>query len=329
MAVRNQHYYDRNESQAYPIDETADATDTAGVYLPPDILADLNLRYPAAYGAYPFVSAVTVTPTLVTIAIQAAESLDPPYAFTPLAVLTARQPAAEGRLLALTPLMPGVGGWAVLGGGVRDRAYSGRFAGPRHGLLARRAARAYRSLPVAGLKRLHAARALTGVVRLVGDAPLEVVAEDRDLPGVGTRRVVVFRLVEQDATDGFVQPEAAVTTSVFQEFAGPCVGRPESRTCGDPQPVEFVNTVGPDCEGVLEVEFKGCLVPAKLGPHAVLLDATVVRVMRPTTIRARPAYSIVVERGAEVTDVPADTIVTTVQPSLAFAFSSGVRESAS
>lgn len=273
MPIRNAHFYDRNETQAYPIDETADCTDAAGVYLPPDILADLNLRYPAAYGQYPFVAAVTVTPTLVTVAIQAADTLDPPYAFTPLAVLTARQPAVEGRLLALTPLLPGVGGWVVLGGGVRDRSYTGRFAGPRHGLLCRRAARPYRSLPVAGLQRLHAARALTGVVRLTGTAPVEVVAEDRDLPGVGSRRVVVFRLATRDATDGFVQPaEAGAATSVFQEFAGPCAGRPESRTCGDPQPVEFVNSVGPDCEGVLEVEFKGCVVPAKLGEHAVLLD---------------------------------------------------------
>jgi len=274
VAVRNAHFYDRNETQAYPLDETADCTDAAGVYLPPDILADLNLRYPAAYGAYPFVAAVTVTPTLVTLAIQAADSLEAPTTLTPLAVLTARQPAAEGRLLALTPLLPGVGGWVVLGGGVRDRSYTGRFAGPRHGLLCRRAARAYRTLPVAGLQRLHAAQALTGVVRLVGDAPLQITAEDRDLPGVGTRRVVVFRLADQDATDGFVQPaEAGRTPSVFREFAGPCAGRPESRTCGDPQPVEFVNNVGPDCDGVLTVEFKGCVVPAKLGDHGVLLDA--------------------------------------------------------
>lgn len=274
MAVRNAHWYDRNETQAYPLDETADCTDAAGVYLPPDILADLNLRYPAAYGAYPFVAAVTVTPTLVTLAIQAADSLEAPTTLTPLAVLTARQPAAEGRLLALTPLLPGVGGWAVLGGGVRDRSYTGRFAGPRHGLLCRRAARAYRALPVAGLQRLHAANALTGVVRLVGDAPVQITAEDRDLPGVGTRRVVVFRLADRDATDGFVRPaEAGRTQSVFQEFAGPCAGRPESRTCGDPQPVEFVNNVGPDCDGVLTIEFKGCVVPAKLGDHAILLDA--------------------------------------------------------
>lgn len=274
MAVRNLHWYDRNETQAYPIDETADCADAAGAYLPPDILADLNLRYPAAYGAYPFVAAVTVTPTLVTLAVQAADTLENPTTLTPLAVLTARQPAAEGRQLALTPLLPGVGGWAVLGGGVRDRSYTGRFAGPRHALLCRRAARPYRSLPVAGLQRLHAAQALTGVVRLVGEPPLQVAAEDRDLPGVGSRRVVVFRLAAQDATDGFVRPaEAGKTQSVFQEFAGPCAGRPESRTCGDPQPVEFVNNVGPDCDGRLTVEFRGCVVPAKLGDHAVLLDA--------------------------------------------------------
>lgn len=274
MPVRNRHWYDRNATEKYPLDETAAAADSAGGYLPPDVLADLNLRYPAEYGLYPFVAAVTVTPTLVTVAVQAADRLDPPFSVTPLAVLTVRQPAPEGRLLALTPLQPGVGGWAVLWGGVRDRTYSGRFAGPRQALLTRRAARPYRPLPVAGLCRVHAARPLGGVVRLSGDAPLEVVAEDRDLPGVGPRRVAVVRLVAQDATDGFVQPAGtAQAANVFRAFAGPCAGRPESQTCGDPQPIEFVNTVGPDCDGVLTVEFKGCLVPAKLGDHAVLLDA--------------------------------------------------------
>lgn len=273
MPVRNAHWYSRNEGQAYPLDEVADCLDTKGVYLPPNVLVDLNLRYPVAYGAYPFVSAVTVTPTLVTLAIQATDSYDPPHGLNPLAVLTVRQPAAEGVQYALTPLLPGVGGWAVLGSGARDKDYTGRFAGPRHGLLTRRAARPYRGLPVAGLKRLHAAKALTGVVQLLGDPPIQVVAEDRDLPGVGNRRVVVFRLAGQDATDGFIQPpETIKSANVFREFAGPCAGRPESQTCGDPQPVEYLNNVGPDCDGVVTVEFKGCAKPSKLGDNGVVID---------------------------------------------------------
>lgn len=265
MPIRNAHWYSRNEGQLYPLDETADGIDTRGTYLPPNILVDLNLRYPVAYGEYPFLAAATVTPTLVTMAFQAAESLDPPYAFTPLAVLTVRQPADEGRQLALTPLLPGVGGWAVVGSGARDAAYTGRLAGPRHGLLTRRAAKPYRSLPVAGLKRLHAAKALSGVVHLRGDPPIQVTAEDRDIPGVGTRRVVVFRLAGIDATDGFIQPAETIKASnVFKEFSGPCAGRPESQTCGDPQPIEFVNNVGPDCDGIVTLRFKGCADPAKL-----------------------------------------------------------------
>ncbi len=274
MPIRNAHFYSRNEGQAYPLDDTADCIDTRGVYLPPNILVDLNLRYPAAYGQYPFLAAATVTPTIVTLAFQACDALDPPYAFNPLAVLTVRQPVAEGVLLALTPLMPGVGGWAVIGSGARDKDYTGRLAGPRRGLLTRRAARPYRALPVAGLKRLHAANALTGVVRLSGSPPVQVVGEDRDIPGVGSRRVVVFRLAGLDATDGFIQPpETVKAANVFREFAGPCVGRPESQTCGEPQPVEFVNNVGPDCEGVVTVEFKGCADPAKLGDSGVVIDS--------------------------------------------------------
>lgn len=274
MPVRNAHWYSRNESQAYPLDETADCIDTKGVYLPPNILVDLNLRYPEQYGPYPFVSAVTVTPLLVTLAIQATDGYDPPYAFNPLAVLTVRQPAPEGVQLALTPLLPGVGGWAVLGSGCRDKDHTARLAGPRHGLITRRAARPYRGLPVEGLKRLHAAKLLTGVVRLVGDPPIQVVGEDRDIPGVGTRRVVVFRLAGLDATDGFIQPPETIKASnVFREFAGPCAGRPESQTCGDPQPIEFVNNVPPDCDGTVTIEFKGCASPAKLGDNGIVVDS--------------------------------------------------------
>ncbi len=278
MSARNAHFYSRNEGRLYPLDEAADGIDTRGGYLPPNVLTDLNLRYPVAYGRYPFLAAATVTPTVVTLAFQACDSLDPPYAFNPLAVLTVLRPADEGRQLALSPLLPGVGGWAVLGSGARDRDYTGRLAGPRRGLLTRRAARPYAGIPVEGLKRLHAAKTLSGVVRLRGDPPVQIAAEDRDIPGVGTRRVVVFRLAGLDATDGFVQPEETVKASnVFREFAGPCVGRPESRTCGDPQPIEFVNNVGPDCDGVLTIRFKGCAIPAPIvasGYSGAVIDAS-------------------------------------------------------
>ncbi|HVE24008.1 MAG TPA: hypothetical protein VNC22_01320, partial [Sporichthya sp.] len=151
-----------------------------------------------------------------------------------------------------------------------------RFSSPRQGLLAARAARPYRDLPVRGLRVENARTLLDGVVTLRVDAPLEAVAERREIHGV-VRDCIVIRLTEE-ARAGFPLPEEAARllprqASVFERFAGPCGGRPESRTCGDPQPVEFVGGVGPDCDGVVTVEFAGCARLARLADRCgVVVD---------------------------------------------------------
>jgi hypothetical protein len=269
MPVRNAHWYNQNEGRAYPVDDAATCDDDRGRRLPPDLLADLNLRWPATLGRYAFVAAVANTPALVTLTVQAADAPDAASGFVPLAVVSVRKPVQPGRMVALRPQAPGVAGWVVFGSGVDGEAYSGRFSTPAQSRLTARAARAYRPLPVTSVQARNAADRLTGVVTLKASEPLTVAKEERFLDGA-MRDAIVVRLVDSEGAEGFPVPQDAAditgyrAASVFQQFAGPCAGRPESNTCGCPNPIEYINAVAPDCNGLITIEFNGCAQVAEV-----------------------------------------------------------------
>lgn len=269
MPVTNLHWYNRNEGRAYPIDDAATCDDDRGVRLPSDLIADLNLRWPSTLGKYAFVAAVSNTPSLVTLTIQAADSPTSPGGFTPLAVVTVRKPIQQGRVVRLLGQAPGVSGWVVFGGGVENVDYAGRFSSPAQSRLSPRAARPYRPLPVRSMQVKNAADKLTGVVTLKASEPLAIAKEERFLDGA-VRDCIVVRLVDNEGADGFPIPTEAADisgykpVSTFQQFAGPCSGRPESNTCGCPNPIEFINAVSPDCDGLVTLEFRGCAQVAEV-----------------------------------------------------------------
>lgn len=266
MAVRNAHWYSTNEGRSYPIDEIASGITDAGQRLRSNIIVDANLRWPSIYGRYAFLSSVAVTENLISLTIQAATDLDDATSFVPLAVVTVPASTLQGRQIAVLPQLAGVGGWVVFGAGIVE-SFRGRFSGPRQSVLTARAARAYRTLPVPSLRSQDAATALTGVITLRATEPLQIAAESREIAGV-LRDCIVVRLVDDRTVDNTTSPVAKLVTtkdvSVFEQFGGPCAGRPESYTCGDPQPIEFINAVGPDCAGVLTLEFTGCAKVAQV-----------------------------------------------------------------
>jgi hypothetical protein len=260
MAVRNPHWYSANGTRDYPLDDTATAVSDTGDLLPQNIITDINLRYPETLGPYPFLASVSVTANLVSLTIQAAASLTGDPGLAPVAVFSILQEdLIEGRPYALEQFVPGVGGWVVFGGGVQE-SFSGRFSGPKQALLAPRAAKQYRPLPVQDLGKLGHVSALTGVVQLFGQDPVQVVKESRDVDDV-ERDVIVVRLV---ATDGLETDGQEI--NVFEEFTGPCGARPESANCGEPAPIEFINTVPPDCDGNITLRLLGCAEIAEVVP---------------------------------------------------------------
>lgn len=246
MTIRNNDWYNLNAQRPWPLDDTATLVDDAGQRLPHELLADLQLRWPETYGERAWLSALTVSPYLVTAVFLAASG-----SYQPLATLRATRPLTAGRHYDLEPLAAGVGGWIVLGAGCEriTTTQTYRFTAPSQSLLQLRSAHYYRALPVHSLGKLHAAQALVDLVRLQGGNDVEVVRETREIHGV-LRDVAVIRLAD-DLTAGF-------TRNLLEEYSGPCGRRPESRNCGTPEPIEYVNNVAPDCCGLLTLEIHGC-----------------------------------------------------------------------
>ncbi len=262
MTIRNLHFYNRNALRPYPVDDTATLQDDSGLQLlPHGVIVDMNFKFPDTVIKYAFISSLTVTGTLVSVTIQGATALDASAEFLPLAVATITAPFTQGVQVNFDSQYPGAGGWLVFGSGV-NCPFQGRFSTAAQTLLARRAAKPYRKFPIEDIAKVANSISLTGIVTLLGQSPVEVVAETRDILGE-ERDVIVVRLV---------QP-ADITENVFELFSGPCSGRPESETCQEPASVEFINNVPPDCDGNICIEFQGCAeISQMLTNCGVVLD---------------------------------------------------------
>jgi len=263
MSIRNNHWYNLNEQRSYPLDDSASALSNAGDRLPAALISDLRLRWPVTYGKYAFVSAASVTSSIITVMIEATDDLDnSPSSSTLIAgVSVPLSSFVEGRTYALTAFQDGVGGFITFGSGT-DKPYRGLFSSPRQGLLTPRAARFARLPPVPTLGIAQVATALKGVVNLTAVEPLRLTKETRVIGGVEYDNVIVFRLIETttDIATG------TSTESVFRKFSGPCGNRTGSKSCSDPQPVQTINSITPDCDGVITLEFQGC---ATIGRNTV------------------------------------------------------------
>ncbi len=260
MPIRNNHWYNLNEQRFYPLDDTASARSDNGDLLPNSLIADLRLCWPKEYGEYAFISAAASTPSLVTVLIEVATTLanNPSDSVLIAGITLPKAELTKGRTYALTAFKPGVGGFIVLGTTL-DQIYSGRFSSPSQSLLTPRAARPNRAPPVPTIKVSDAAVALSGLVKLTATPPLYLEKETRIIHGVEYPNVIVFRLKEGEQNTGIV----ALNESVFAAFSGPCGKRAGSKTCSDPQPVQFINGVAPDCDGILTLDFQGCAVVGK------------------------------------------------------------------
>ena len=256
MAIRNQNWYNLNESRDYPLDDTASAIDDEESRLPQNIITDMRVRWPDWAGKYAFIGSVAVTKGAVTVTVLVSADLDNIAAtYIPIGVVSVPLSGLqEGRQYSLESMYPGAFGYIVFGSGVLND-YSGRFASPAQTFLAPRAARPHSGLPVSGLGKLYDQAPLTGLVSLDAAEPLKITSGDRTIDGV-VRNAVIFSLAEEVDTVG----TAGAFTSVFEDLAGPCGKRPESGNCGTPEPVEYINAVPPDCDGVVTLEFKGCAV---------------------------------------------------------------------
>lgn len=304
MSVTNQSWYAANAGRQYPLDETASCVDDRGAQLPTHILADARICFPNSLASHAFLGALSITAKLVTTTILGADDPDSVDGFVPLAVVSLRRPVTPYRLYPITALAAGVTGWLVFGAAVLDDiVYRGLFSSPSQSRLLRRAARGYVDLPIPTIGKLGNKTALTGLVRLSGGSDIEIVEDCLSIPLQGTnddaeacgeslgpdnrasRRCIVFRLKSNERG----------ATNVLSKYVGACGKRPESGNCDDPQPVERIGGVSPDCDGTLTIEFRGAVSITEIVEEVVLDDSNDV-------VTSAEATGIIIDSPLALTD---------------------------
>jgi hypothetical protein len=262
MADRNLAWNASNASRFHPLDESATLLDDLGARPPLQIITDLKLLVPEDAGQYVYIGGLTVTPNIVTIIFMASDSLTEDGNL--VASISQRLPVSRFFPCAISPQVDGAGGWISFGD-IKDVSYKGRFTTPSQTLLSPLAARRYRVPPIPSVRALGGSE-LTGLVKLIGGNDIEVVKECRSIPnhavpsyhedycggeeGTIVRNVIVVRLKDKSG---------AAAKNVLDTYKGPCGKRPTTRTCGSPEPVEFIGATAPDCNGNITIRLQGCI----------------------------------------------------------------------
>lgn len=242
---RNLEWYELNEQRSWPLADQATLIDDSGQRLPHQLLADINVWFPDSLGEYVYLGAITVGPSIATITLIGTGAGTPP-----VAAVSISGDIDPYRHYALEALYPGVGGWVVFGSGLKERVTrSYRFSTSEQSILIPHVARKYTPALMPTIGSLNSLTALSGIVRLKGGDDIEIVKESREINEI-VRDVAVIRLKSK--------PEIDTGDNLLEKYAGPCGQRPESNNCGGTPPLEFINSVAPDCCGNLTIEFRGC-----------------------------------------------------------------------
>ena len=266
-----------NEHRGYPLHDLATKESPDGVKLPEGIIADVNIMVPESAGRFVFVSSVAVTPALVSVTFLATDtdpfspaipessssssSSDVPDSFVPLAAISVRRPIELYKNYAIDSLYPGVAGWIAFGSAVETTtSLSILLPTPEAGLLVSKAARAYRDYPVQSLGKDGRVTELTGLVQLQGAGDVVVEKVIRNIDG---RKREVIKI-------GLNMAETAA--ALLRKFAGPCGERPEDKTCADGKPLLTINNVTPDCDGNIDILFRGLDPQITAVPAGLLID---------------------------------------------------------
>jgi len=270
MAIRNQEWYNLNETRDYPLSDNASALSNAGVRIPQGIISDIKIRWPSWAGKYAFLGSVSVTSGAVSVTVLSSQDLsNTGESYVPILALSVPLADLESyRQYAFEAQYPGAFGYLVFGEGLLNN-YTGLFSSPEQSLLTSRSARPHGGLPVTGLSKSYDQTPLTGLVNFSSQDPLSITKGTRYISGAN-REAIVFSLVEQTDNidnDNFV--------SVFETFSGDCGKRPESENCGDPQPLARINEVSPCCDGSVTLDFRGCSVVGKnTDDGSIVLECT-------------------------------------------------------
>jgi hypothetical protein len=246
-------FYTDNQNRKYPFHDSATLMDDSGQVLPDGLLVDLSLTMDSTLGNLAYVSAITKKNGSITVILSAAAT-GLPIAISKVDVSNQSLLVRHRRTsqMQLEPLSGLVAGTIILGENftiIPDASYS--FSTPAQSMLT---PRTVFSMAIPGNQRIGVYSSginLAGAVAVGNEGDIELVFEPRVLGG-RTVNAAVFRL------KGSSQVLATYSASL---------PRPESRTCGNPQPIESINNVRPDCCGRIFIEFRGCAAPTPILNH--------------------------------------------------------------
>ena len=210
-----------NENRSYPIREDLTAIAANGQQLPAGVIADLAVSIEGSRTADVFVSSVSLTPNLTSIAIGAADQL------ILLASITGMVPHKVYRL---EPQLSGISRYVAFGYRAKVSASETYvFDGPGVSGLSAKAVRAIEAPTVTALGQLNVeAPPLTGDIRLIAGSKITI-SRDGNTIKIGLQEQ--FRHL----------------------FVGPCDRLTEFITCGKPI-LREINGVGPDIDGKITIE---------------------------------------------------------------------------
>lgn len=252
MPIRNQNWYNANESRRYPLDDQSTGLADSGIEMRDDIIVDCDIRFSNMLGGCLYVQGITVSRGLVSVVFGVAADATQTTGYT-VAAVTVERPITKYRHYDITPLVDGIDGWVVFGAGVDEDA-NFRFSSPAQSLIATRCADVYQPLPIPSIHKAGVGTSLSGVITFEGLTPITVTHEKIKPNPAADEEVdaLVFRLDTQQITSSY---------NPLSAFLGACGGRPDSGTCGK-EPIEFINGVEPDCAGNINIEFSEPFVAA-------------------------------------------------------------------
>lgn len=254
MAIRNQNWYNLQETRRYPLDDISTGEDDNGGVLRDNIIVDCHIRFPSTLGNYLYIQGLTISNGLVTVVFGAAQNMSAERLKT-IAAVSLQKPIDQNINYAITSIVPGVAGWVAFGSGVLEN-FSGRYSSPKQTLIQQRCARRYSALPISSLSKTGLSNKLSGVVNIAASLPLTALYQETPTntvidpisrQSIPAKNVIILEL-DQDLNSDEFNP--------LIDFIGPCGQRPESGTCGQ-EPISTLNGVAPDCDGNINIVFSG------------------------------------------------------------------------
>lgn len=256
MRELNQGWYNLGENTQYPFDQGATLQDDAGLPLPCSILADFSITLPKSLGQRVYCSGISKQGSTASLVFAGdAEGL-PTVAAVTIGL------GAERRKPVMLESIEGPVRGAVVPGELLWELEDGtwRFTNPSQSYMAARTVFPVSQSRQQELRLAYGALPLQSVLKLSGDVNVRIALETRLLGGK-MRPAVVASLFDLNGQ------------SALKAYAGKYQQRPESRTCGDPAPVETINLIQPDCCGRIFFELRGCAKPIPISNHCgVVLD---------------------------------------------------------